>query len=84
MALTKEKQITLVGHSTINGTEVARFNAQIATDLTAQTTPNTYIYNQELYRKNLKQVRDDSDEFRTYIRKQEDEAFSEMATETEE
>lgn len=84
MALTKEKQITLVGHSTINGTEVARFNAQIATDLTAQTTTNTYIYNQELYRKNLKQVRDDSDEFRTYIHKQEDEAFSEMATETEE
>ena len=29
-------------------------------------------------------MRDDSDEFRTYIRKQEDEAFSEMATETEE
>ena len=78
MALTKEKQITLVGHSTIHGTEVARFNAQIATDLNAQTTTNTYIYNQELYRKNLKQVRADSDEFRTYIRSQEDEAFSEI------
>lgn len=78
MALTKEKNITLVGHSTINGTEVARFNAQIATDLNAQTTTNTYIYNQEIYRKNLKQVRADSDEFRTYIRSQEDEAFSEI------
>lgn len=82
MALTKEKNITLVGHSTINGTEVARFNAQIATDLNAQTTTNTYIYNQELYRKNLKQVRDDSDEFRSYVRSQEDEAFKELTEET--
>ena len=40
MALTKEKNITLVGHSTINGTEVARFNAQIATELNSQTTTN--------------------------------------------
>ena len=82
MALTKEKNITLVGHSTINGTEVARFNAQIATDLNAQTTTNTYIYNQELYRKNLKQVRDDSDEFRSHVRSQEDEAFKELTEET--
>lgn len=77
MALTKEKTVNLSGRSVINNVEVARFSAQVATDINSTTTTNTYINDQAAYRKNIKQVRDDSDAFRTYVRAEEDKLFAE-------
>lgn len=77
MALTKEKSVSLSGRSIIGNVEVARFNAQVATDENDSTTMNTYINDQAAYRKNLKAVRADSDEFRAYVRDEEDKIFAE-------
>lgn len=79
MALTKEKTVNLSGRSMIGNVEVARFSAQVATDINSTTTTNTYINDQAAYRKNIKQVRDDSDAFRTYVRAEEDKLFAEIA-----
>lgn len=76
MALIKEKTVLLVGRSVINNIEVARFNANIATNDDSMTTTNTTVNNVEAYRKNIRQVRKDADEFQTYVRKVEDEAFN--------
>lgn len=77
MALTKEKSVSLSGRSIIGNVEVARFSAQVATDENDTTTMNTYINDQAAYRKNLKAVRADSDEFRAYVRDEEDKIFAE-------
>lgn len=77
MALTKEKSVSLSGRSIIGNVEVARFSAQVATDENDSTTMNTYINDQAAYRKNLKAVRADSDEFRAYVRDEEDKIFAE-------
>ena len=77
MALTKEKMVNLSGRSVIDNVEVARFSAQVATDINSTTTTNTYINDQAAYRKNIKQVRDDSDAFRAYVRAEEDKLFAE-------
>ena len=79
MALTKEKTVNLSGRSVIDNVEVARFSAQVATDINSTTTTNTYINDQVAYRKNIKQVRDDSDAFRAYVRVEEDKLFAETA-----
>lgn len=79
MALTKEKMVNLSGRSVIDNVEVARFSAQVATDINSTTTTNTYINDQTAYRKNIKQVRDDSDAFRAYVRAEEDKLFAETA-----
>ena len=88
MALTKEKTVSLSGRSIINDVEVARFSAQVATDENDTTTMNTYINDQVAYRKNLKAVRTDSDEFRVFVRDEEDKIFAEAdataTTETKE
>lgn len=76
MALIKEKTVLLVGRSVINNVEVARFNANIATNDNSMTTTNTTVNNVEAYRQNLQQVRKDADEFQAYVRKVEDEAFT--------
>ncbi len=76
MALVKEKTVLLVGRSVINNVEVARFNANIATNSDSMTTTNTTVNNVEAYRKNLQQVRKDADEFQAYVRVVEDEAFT--------
>ena len=76
MALIKEKTVLLVGRSVINNVEVARFNANIATNDDSMTTTNTTVNNVEAYRKNIRQVRKDADEFQAYVRKVEDEAFT--------
>lgn len=76
MALIKEKTVLLVGRSVINNVEVARFNANIATNDDSMTTTNTTVNNVEAYRKNIQQVRKDADEFQTYVREVEDEAFT--------
>lgn len=76
MALIKEKTVLLVGRSVINNVEVARFNANIATNDDSMTTTNTTVNNVEAYRQNLRQVRKDADEFQTYVREVEDEAFT--------
>lgn len=76
MALIKEKTVLLVGRSVINNVEVARFNANIATNDDSMTTTNTTINNVEAYRQNIQQVRKDADEFQAYVRKVEDEAFT--------
>lgn len=76
MALIKEKTVLLVGRSVINNVEVARFNANIATNDDSMTTTNTTVNNVEAYRQNLQQVRKDADEFQVYVRKVEDEAFT--------
>lgn len=76
MALIKEKTVLLVGRSVINNVEVARFNANVATNDDSMTTTNTTVNNVEAYRKNLQQVRKDADEFQAYVRKVEDEAFT--------
>ena len=76
MALIKEKTVLLVGRSVINNVEVARFNANIATNDDSMTTTNTTVNNVEAYRKNIRQVRKDADEFQTYVREVEDEAFT--------
>lgn len=76
MALIKEKTVLLVGRSVINNVEVARFNANIATNDDSMTTTNTTVNNVEAYRQNLQQVRKDADEFQAYVRKVEDEAFT--------
>ena len=76
MALIKEKTVLLVGRSVINNVEVARFNANIATNSDSMTTTNTTVNNVEAYRQNLQQVRKDADEFQAYVRKVEDEAFT--------
>ena len=76
MALIKEKTVLLVGRSVINNVEVARFNANIATNGDSMTTTNTTVNNVEAYRKNLRQVRKDADEFQAYVREVEDEAFT--------
>lgn len=78
MALTKEKSVSLSGRSIIGNAEVARFSAQVATDENDSTTMNTYINDQAAYRKNLKAVRADSDEFRAYVREEEDKIFAEV------
>ena len=78
MALTKEKSVSLSGRSIIGNVEVARFNAQVATDENDSTTMNTYINDQAAYRKNLKAVRADSDEFRAYVQDEEDKIFAEV------
>ena len=80
MALTKEKSVSLSGRSIIGNVEVARFSAQVATDENNSTTMNTYINDQAAYRKNLKAVRADSDEFRAYVRDEEDKIFAEADT----
>ena len=46
--LSKEKKVQLSGRSLINNVEVARFSAQVATDLNDSTTMNTYINDQEV------------------------------------
>jgi hypothetical protein len=84
MALTKEKSVTLSGRSIINGVEVARFTAQVATDENDSTTMNTYISDNSAYRKNLKAVRADSDEFQTFVRDEEDKIYSEDSADTAE
>lgn len=76
MALIKEKTVLLVGRSVINNVEVARFNANVATNDDSMTTTNTTVNNAEAYRKNLQQVRKDADEFQAYVREVEDEAFT--------
>lgn len=76
MALIKEKTVLLVGRSVINNVEVARFNANIATNGDSMTTTNTTVNNVEAYRQNLRQVRKDADEFQAYVREVEDEAFT--------
>lgn len=76
MALIKEKTVLLVGRSVINNVEVARFNANIATNDDSMTTTNTTVNNVEAYRRSLQQVRKDADEFQAYVRKVEDEAFT--------
>ena len=64
------------------------FRSQVATDENDTTTMNTYINDQVAYRKNLKAVRADSDEFRAYVRDEEDKIFAEAeataTTETKE
>ncbi|MDD6431797.1 MAG: hypothetical protein PUF79_01580 [Lactobacillaceae bacterium] len=84
MALTKEKSVSLSGRSIIGNVEVARFSAQVATDENDSTTMNTYINDQAAYRKNLKAVRADSDEFRAYVRDEEDKIFAEAESTTNE
>lgn len=79
--LSKEKKVQLNGRSVIDNVEVARFSAQVATDINDSTTMNTYISDQAAYRKNLQTVRSDSDEFRTYVRSEEDKIFAESDTE---
>lgn len=76
MALIKEKTVLLVGRSVINNVEVARFNANIATNDDSMTTTNTTVNNVEAYRQNLQQVRKDADKFQAYVREVEDEAFT--------
>lgn len=76
MALIKEKTVLLVGRSVVNNVEVARFNANIATNDDSMTTTNTTVNNVEAYRQNLQQVRKDADEFQAYVREVEDEAFT--------
>lgn len=76
MALIKEKTVLLVGRSVINNVEVARFNANVATNDDSMTTTNTTVNNVEAYRQNLQQVRKDADEFQAYVREVEDEAFN--------
>lgn len=76
MALIKEKTVLLVGRSVINNVEVARFNANIATNDDSMTTTNTTVNNVEAYRKSLQRVRKDADEFQAYVREVEDEAFT--------
>ena len=76
MALIKEKTVLLVGRSVINNVEVARFNANIATNDDSMTTTNTTVNNVESYRQNIRQVRKDADEFQAYVREVEDEAFT--------
>lgn len=76
MALIKEKTVSLTGRSVINNVEIARFNAQVATNVDDITSTNTTVNNVEAYRKNIKQVRKDSDEFREYVRNTEDEIFA--------
>lgn len=76
MALIKKKTVLLVGRSVINNVEVARFNANIAANDDSMTTTNTTVNNVEAYRQNLQQVRKDADEFQAYVRKVEDEAFT--------
>lgn len=83
MALTKEKSVSLSGRSIIGDVEVARFSAQVATDESDTTTMNTYINDQVAYRKDLKAVRADSDEFRTYVRNEEDKIFAEAEAGTD-
>ena len=80
MALTKEKSVSLSGRSIIGDVEVARFSAQVATDENDTTTMNTYINDQVAYRKNLKAVRADSDEFRAYFLDEEDKIFAEAGS----
>ena len=82
MALIKEKTVLLVGRSVINNVEVARFNANIATNDDSMTTTNTTVNNVEAYRQNIQQVRKDADEFQAYVRKVEDEAFTDSAAST--
>lgn len=83
--LIKEKSVSLSGRSVIDNVEVARFNAQVATNDNDTTSMNTYINDNVAYRKNLKVVRADTDEFRNYVRDQEDKIFAESeATETKE
>lgn len=79
MALIKEKTVLLVGRSVINNVEVARFNANIATNDDSMTTTNTTVNNVESYRQNLQQVRKDADEFQAYVREVEDEAFTDAS-----
>lgn len=83
MALTKEKSVSLSGRSIIGDVEVARFSAQVATDENDTTTMNTYINDQVAYRKNLKAVRADSDEFRAYVRDEEDKSFAEAESDAD-
>lgn len=82
MALIKEKTVTLSGRSVINNVEVARFSAQVVTDVNSTTTTSTYINNQAAYLKNIKQVRADADAFNAYARAEEDKLFAETADNT--
>lgn len=83
MALIKEKTVSLMGRSVINNVEIARFNANVATNDDSMTTTNTTVNNVEAYRKNIKQVRKDADEFREYVRETEDSVFTDASTTTE-
>lgn len=50
MALIKEKTVSLMGRSVINNVEIARFNANVATNDDSMTTTNTTVNNVEAYR----------------------------------
>lgn len=86
--LKKTKSISLNGESTINGQLVARFSANISSDNVEGSNSNsfnTYIYNQELYEANHREVRKDMADFRQYVFDQEDELIdSNENTATEE
>lgn len=81
MALVKEKVVSLTGRSVVDNVEIARFNANVATNEDSITTTNTTINNVEAYRQNIKQVRRDSDEFQAYVRATEDEVFADTGEE---
>lgn len=83
MALIKEKTVSLMGRSVINNVEIARFNANVATNDDSMTTTNTTVNNVEAYRKNIKQVRKDADEFQEYVRETEDSVFTDDSANTD-
>jgi len=74
--LKKNKSISLTGESMINGQLVARFSANVSSDNIEGSNSNsfnTYIYNQELYEANRREVRKDMADFQQYVFDQEDE-----------
>lgn len=66
MALTITQLISVTGVSTINGEQVAYFNAQIPQG-TGNSTFNRDITNQELYGANKTAVRADESEFQSKV-----------------
>lgn len=66
MALTITQLISVTGVSTINGEQVAYFNAQIPQG-TGNSTFNRDITNQELYDANKTAVRADESEFQSKV-----------------
>lgn len=71
MALTTKKNVTITGVSTIEGQQVAYFNATIPQD-EGNSSINRSVTNQELYEANRTEVRADERAFQDKVYEVED------------
>lgn len=76
MHVLTEKVITVRGVSRIGDRDVAMFDAVVNSVNPLNVTINTYATDEETYKSNLEQCRQDENDFRSYVRDLQDEMIS--------